>query len=91
MPTFRALRYRLHAFVPDLVDIQRQRFIEFLTEGVVRGLHAINPIKSPRQNVHVVFYLKVEHMKRCCMYLHMFLSVTSQSKILVGFYLLIFH
>jgi DNA-directed RNA polymerase subunit beta len=56
MPTFRALRYRLHAFVPDLVDIQRQRFIEFLTEGVVRGLHAINPIKSPRQNVHVVFY-----------------------------------
>lgn len=56
MPTFRASRYRLHAFVPDLLDIQRQKFIEFLTIGIARSLRTINPIQAPRQNVRVQFY-----------------------------------
>lgn len=56
MPTFRASRYRLHAFVPDLLDIQRQKFIEFLTLGIARSLRTINPIQAPRQNVRIQFY-----------------------------------
>lgn len=56
MTTYRALRYRLHAFVPDLVDIQRQKFIEFVTHGIARGLKTINPIYAARQNVRIVFY-----------------------------------
>lgn len=56
MSTFRSLRYRLHAFVPDLVDIQREKFIEFVTLGIARSLRTINPIQIPRQNVRIVLY-----------------------------------
>ena len=58
MTPYRALRYRLHAFVPHLVDVQKQKFIEFLNEGIIRSLKAINPIYAPlpHKNVRIVFY-----------------------------------
>lgn len=58
MTLYRALRYRLHAFVPHLVDVQKQKFIEFLDNGIIRSLKTINPIKAPlpHKNVRIVFY-----------------------------------
>jgi DNA-directed RNA polymerase subunit beta len=58
MTPYRALRYRLHAFVPHLVDVQKHKFIEFLNEGIIRSLKTINPIHAPmpHKNVRIVFY-----------------------------------
>ena len=58
MTPYRALRYRLHAFVPHLLDVQKQKFIEFLNEGITRSLKTINPIYAPlpHKNMRIVFY-----------------------------------
>ena len=56
MSSFRSLRYRLQAFVPDLLDIQCQKFGEFITIGIARSLRTINPIQAPRQNIRLVLY-----------------------------------
>lgn len=57
MTPYRALRYRLHAFVPHLIDVQKQKFTEFLNEGITRGLKTINPIYAPlpHKNTRIVF------------------------------------
>lgn len=64
MTPYRALRYRLHAFVPHLLDVQREQFIEFLKEGIPRGLKTINPIYAPlpHKNLRIVFYPKFVHV-----------------------------
>jgi len=58
MTPYRALRYRLHAFVPHLIDVQKQKFTEFLNEGITRSLKTINPIYAPlpHKNTRIVFY-----------------------------------
>ena len=58
MTTYRALRYRLHACVPHLMDVQTEKFLEFLTLGITRSLKTINPIYAPgpHKNVRIVFY-----------------------------------
>lgn len=46
MQIFRAANHRLYAFLPHLLHVQRDSFIEFLTVGIVRSLGRINPIQS---------------------------------------------
>lgn len=56
MPLFRSSRYRLAPAIPDLTEIQYQKFNEFLSKGIAQSLHAINPIHFRRKNARVVFY-----------------------------------
>lgn len=56
MTPYRALRYRVKAFVPHLLDIQTEKFREFVHYGIRRGIQTINPISLPHKNIHVVFF-----------------------------------
>lgn len=56
MSTFRSLRYRLHAFLPHLLDIQHEKFREFITVGIARSLQTINPIQIRGRNLRIVLY-----------------------------------
>lgn len=47
MTPYRALRYRLHAFLPHLLDVQTLNFYRFLNEGIPRSFETINPIDAP--------------------------------------------
>ena len=64
MTPYRALRYRLHAFLPHLLDVQRQNFFRFLKEGIPRSLETINPIDAPIPHKHsrIVFYPDFFHV-----------------------------
>jgi DNA-directed RNA polymerase subunit beta len=56
MPVFRSSRYRLAPALPDLTEIQYEKFNEFLTKGIAQSLHAINPIYCRQKNVRIVLY-----------------------------------
>jgi len=58
MRIFRAANYRLYGFLPHLLHVQRDKFIEFLTIGIARSLDRINPIQSTsdKANLRIVLH-----------------------------------
>lgn len=51
-----AATYRSSFLVPELVEIQRRSFSQFLEKGIVNEFSKINPIRSQTSELELVFY-----------------------------------